>query len=181
VPSRPVKVKGTPRDCAAQYATSGLAAPAVPPGQTARTHPPKGNPAMPKFDALAVVEPLEFDFNPHLDLRGTIVEPSEDRLGAFFEAMVAVQKGSPKALKGIDTGDPEKMVAALGKLPEGSLAAMLARLNKPYADLCGGFPSEEQIGKLPPRVRLAFFGWLGGELNPEASGAALIPAPTTGS
>lgn len=137
---------------------------------------------MPKFDALAVVEPLEFDFNPHLDLKGTIVEPSEERLSKFFEAMIATQKAAPKALKGLDPGgDPEKMVAALGKLPEGSLAAMLARLNKPYADLCGGFPTEAQISKLPPRVRLAFFGWLSGELNPEASGAASIPAPQSAS
>jgi hypothetical protein len=137
---------------------------------------------MPKFDALAVVEPLEFDFNPHLDLRGTIVEPSEERLAAFFEAMIGVQKAAPKALKGIDAGaDPEKLMNALGKIPEGSLSEMLARLNKPYAELCGGFPTQAQIGKLPPRVRLAFFAWLSGELNPEASGAASIPAPTTGS
>jgi hypothetical protein len=136
---------------------------------------------MPNFDALKVVEPLQFSFEPYLDLKGTIPEPSEAQLTAFFEAMVNVQKQAPKALKGIDGGDPEKMMTALGKLPEGSLGGMLARLNKPYSDLCSGFPSEEQIGKLPPRVRLAFFAWLSGELNPEASGAGSIPAPSAAS
>jgi hypothetical protein len=137
---------------------------------------------MPNFDALKVVEPLQFSFEPYLDLKGTIPEPSEAQLTAFFEAMVNVQKQAPKALKGIDAGgDPEKMMTALGKLPEGSLAGMLGRLNKPYSDLCSGFPSEEQIGKLPPRVRLAFFAWLSGELNPEASGAGSTTAPSIAS
>lgn len=137
---------------------------------------------MPKFEALQVVEPLEFNWNPYYDLAGTIPEPSEDQLGQFFTDIMEVQKNTAKSMKGIapDT-PPEKMMAAMAKLPDGSLAGMLAAMNKPYAALCSGFPSEEQIGKLPPRVRLAFFTWLGGELNPERSGAGLIPAPTTGS
>jgi hypothetical protein len=135
---------------------------------------------MPEFNALAVVEPLKFDFNPYYDLEGTIPEPTEEQLGQFFTDIMAVQQASAKSMKGIDpAASPEKMMAALAKLPDGSLAAMLKRMNKPYAALCSGFPSEEDIGKLPPRVRLAFFTWLGGELNPEHSGAGLIPAPTT--
>lgn len=135
---------------------------------------------MPKFEALAVVEPLEFNWNPYYDLEGTIPEPTEEQLGQFFTDIMDVQKQTAKSMKGIDpAASPEKMMAVLAKLPDGSLAALLARMNKPYADLCSGFPSEEQIGKLPPRVRLAFFTWLGGELNPERSGAGLIPAPTS--
>jgi len=137
---------------------------------------------MPSFDALKVVEPLIFDFNPYEDLAGTIPEPSEAQLGKFFQDMIEVSKAAEKSMKGIDAAaSPDKLMAALGKLPDGSLAGMLARMNKPYADLCSGFPSEEQIGKLPPRVRLAFFGWLSGELNPEGSGAVSRTAPSTAS
>jgi hypothetical protein len=137
---------------------------------------------MPEFNALAVVEPLKFDFNPYYNLEGTIPEPTEDQLGQFFTDIMDVQKATAKSMKGVaPDASPEKMMAAMAKLPDGSLSGMLKRMNKPYADLCSGFPSEEDIGKLPPRVRLAFFTWLGGELNPERSGAGLIPAPTTAS
>lgn len=137
---------------------------------------------MPEFNAVQVVEPLKFNWNPYYDLEGTIPEPSEDQLGKFFTDMVEVSKAAAKSMKGIDAAaSPDKLVGAMAKLPDGSIAGMLARMNKPYADLCSGFPSEEQIGKLPPRVRLAFFAWLGGELNPEASRAGSIPAPTSGS
>ena len=137
---------------------------------------------MPSFDALQVVEPLKFSFGPYLDLHGTIPEPSEAQLGKFYSDVVAASAQTAKTMKGIDgVTDPEKLMAALAKLPDGALGQNLARLNKPYADLCSGFPSEEQIGKLPPRVRLAFFAWLSGELNPEASGAGSKTAPATGS
>jgi hypothetical protein len=137
---------------------------------------------MPTFDAILVVEPLKVNFNPYLDLEGTIPEPSETQISTFFDAMMKVSKNASKQVKALDgVTDPEKMAAAMAKLPDGSLSGMLALMNKPYADLCSGFPSEEQIGKLPPRVRLAFFGWLAGELNPEGSGAASTTAPQTGS
>jgi hypothetical protein len=143
---------------------------------------PKGPGIMPTFDALQVVEPLKVNFNPYLNLEGTIPEPSEAQLSKFFEAMIKVSESASEAagsLAGIT--DPAQLATAMAKLPDGSLAGMLTLMNKPYADLCSGFPSEEQISKLPPRVRLAFFGWLGGELNPEASGGASSPAPQTAS
>lgn len=135
---------------------------------------------MPEFNAVQVVEPLKFNWNPYYDLEGTIPEPSEEQLAKFFTDVQDVSKAAAKSMKGLDAAaTPEKLVGAMAKLPEGSLAGFLARMNKPYADLCSGFPSEEQIGKLPPRVRLAFFAWLGAELNPERSGAGLTPAPTS--
>lgn len=135
---------------------------------------------MPKFTAGEVVEPLQFDWLPYQDLQGTIAEPSEVQLEKFFADMTKVQQEAEKQVKALEgITDPAKLAKAMARLPEGSIVRQLQRMNKPYADLCSGFPSEEQIGRLAPRARLAFFAWLGGELNPEASGAASRPAPST--
>lgn len=135
---------------------------------------------MPKFTAGEVVEPLQFDWNPHYDLTGTIAEPSEAQLEKFLTDIMAVQQEAEKQVKALEgVTDPAKLAKAMARLPEGSIVKQLQKMNKPYADLCSGFPSEEQIAKLPPRVRLAFFAWLGAELRPEASGAASSPAPAS--
>jgi hypothetical protein len=137
---------------------------------------------VPSFDALQVVEPLQFTFVPYMDLTGTVPEPSEAQLGKFFADMIEVSKTAAEAVQGLDaSSSPDQMLAAIAKLPDGGVAGMMSRMNRPYADLCSGFPSEEQLGKLPPRVRLAFFAWLSGELNPEASGAVSSPAPQSAS
>jgi hypothetical protein len=137
---------------------------------------------MPSFDALQVVEPLKFSFNPYFDLEGTIPEPSDVQLAKFFADMIEVSKTATEAAQDFSpSSSPDQLLAAIAKLPDGSVAGMMSRMNKPYADLCSGFPSEEQLGKLPPRVRLAFFAWLGGELNPEGSGAVSSPAPQSAS
>lgn len=135
---------------------------------------------MPEFNAGEIVQPLKFNWNPYYDLEGTIPEPSGDQLEKFFTDIMKVQQEAEKQVKALEgITDPAKLAKAMARMPEGSIVKQLQKMNKPYADLCSGFPSEEQIGRLPPRARLAFFAWLGGELSPEASGAASRPAPTS--
>ena len=133
---------------------------------------------MPAFDSGSVVEPLDWDFTHYGAGKGTVPEPSEKKLSKFLTDLTVAQAGAAGAMAPVEEAgnDPEKLLAAIAALPEGQLPSVMSVLTKPYADLCGGSPSAAQIGKLPPRVRLAFFTWLAGELNPEASGAASRPA-----
>lgn len=129
---------------------------------------------MPSFDAGAVVEPLAWDFTAFKAGKGVIPEPSDERIAAFMKAMMAVaqQEGTAELKALADAGDDEeKMLAAIAALPEDVMSGSKAMI-APYAGLCGGSPTKEQIAKLPPRVRFAFFTWLAGELRPEASSAA---------
>ncbi len=133
---------------------------------------------MPAFDSGTVVEPLEWDFTAYNGGKGVVPEPSEKRLDKFITDLAISQAKNAAQMAGVEAAgsDPEALLAAIAALPDGSLPSVLSVLTKPYADLCGGSPSAAQLGKLPPRVRLAFFTWLAGELNPEASGAASRPA-----
>jgi hypothetical protein len=133
---------------------------------------------MPGFDSGTVVDPLDWDFTAHGAGKGTVPEPSEKRLNKFLTDLTVAQQGAQEALAGVTAAgnDPEKMLAAIAELPDGALPSVTSVLTKPYAELCGGSPTLAQLNKLPPRVRLAFFAWLGGELNPEAGSAASPPA-----
>jgi len=133
---------------------------------------------MPGFDSGTVVEPLEWDFTAYNGGKGTVPEPSEKRLDKFITDLAVSQAKNAASMAGVEAAgtDPEAILTAIAALPEGQLPSVLSVLTKPYADLCGGSPTLAQISKLPPRVRLAFFSWLAGELNPEAGGAASRPA-----
>jgi hypothetical protein len=135
---------------------------------------------MPSFDAGAVVEPLNWDFTAFKAGKGTVPEPSDEKIAAFMKATMALAQTEGEAGAGLaalaDAGeDPEKMLTAIAALPEDVLSGAKA-LIPAYAALCSGCPSAVQLGKLPPRVRYAFFTWLAGELRPEASAGAGKPA-----
>lgn len=133
---------------------------------------------MPGFDAGAVVEPLDWDFTAFKAGKGTVPEPSDARLGKFIRDVMLAQSTETTALAPLTEAgdDPEKMLAAIAALPEDVLPGATKAMIKPYAELCDGSPSEAQLTKLPPRVRVAFFTWLAGELRPEASAGDSKPA-----
>lgn len=137
-----------------------------------------GKAVMPGFDAGTVVEPLDWDFTAFGAGKGTVPEPSDARLGKFIRDVMAAQTAETTALAPLTdaAGDPEKVLAAIAKLPEDALIGGAEAMIKPYAELCDGSPTEAQMAKLPPRVRVAFFGWLAGELRPEASAGDSQPA-----
>lgn len=133
---------------------------------------------MPSFDAGAVVEPLAWDFTAFKAGKGVVPEPSDELIAVFARGMMsAAQKEGTAELKALaEAGDDlEKALAAIAAMPEDVLSSSKAMI-PPYASLCDGSPSAEQLVKLPPRVRYAFFMWLAGELRPEASAGAGKPA-----
>jgi hypothetical protein len=133
---------------------------------------------MPSFDAGAVVEPLAWDFTAFKAGEGVVPEPSDEKLAAFARDMMALAQQEGKAeLKALaDAGDDqEKVLAAIAAMPEDVLSSAKAMI-PPYAALCDGSPSAEQLAKLPPRARFAFFAYLAAELRPEASAGAGRPA-----
>lgn len=123
------------------------------------------------FEASGVVEPLDYDFNPYLDVKGTIPEPTDKQIETFLVAMkdlyVKAQKEQPDLgeltsqadiLEALDKVDPTTQIKLLG-----DMAAI-------YGRLCSGTPSATQISKLPVRVRTIFFAWVQGEvMSPEAA------------
>jgi hypothetical protein len=133
---------------------------------------------MPGFDAGTVVEPLDWDFTAFKAGKGTVPEPSDERLGKFLRDVMAAQSSESASLAPLTEAgdDTEKLLAAIAALPEDALPGATKAMIKPYADLCDGSPTEDQLTKLPPRVRVAFFSWLAGELRPEASSAGSKPA-----
>ena len=126
------------------------------------------------FVAQGVVEALDYDFNPYLDVKGTIPEPTDTQIETFLLAMkelyVTAQKDQPDLgdltsqadiLEAIDKVDPTTQIKLLGKM-----AAI-------YSELCSKTPTAKQISELPVRVRTIFFAWLQGEvMSPEAATGA---------
>jgi hypothetical protein len=140
------------------------------------------------FTADGIVEPLDFDLRPYVDLQGTIKEPTSAQVQAFMTDNRKHMEESRRELFG-DAGDDDvisgaEWLAALEKLDEGKTAATLRRNAEIYAALCSGKPTAAQLGKLPYRVMIAFTNWISNEvLNPEAvtgaGNAQVIPLPSS--
>lgn len=130
-----------------------------------------------KFEAAHVVEPLEYDFRPYVDVHGSIDEPMDAAINKFS---VAWRKEIIAAAKEVG-GDPEAIakmsqteyLETLEKIDPEKTQATIRRQAELFSQLCGGRPSPAQLMHLPPRVRLRFFRWLNDEvLNPEVETGA---------
>ncbi len=139
---------------------------------------------MPKFDAGAVVEPLDYDFTTvrgysRKSAKGTITEPSDEKIAAFLTSLRDTMKEAG-TIVGNGVGDVTDPTAFFGQLdsydPE-KLLGVFRGLATAYAALCSGHPSAEEIMDLPLRVRVKFFAWLQEEVvSPEAGPGAGIAA-----
>lgn len=114
------------------------------------------------FDA-ATTSPLDFTFRPHLDLTGTIKDPTEAQVRAFNAAVARIEQDARDALTALlKSEDDEKVKQEHAEeinrnLHEQQLDAV--------AELCSGEPAREQIAQLPYRVQVGFFDWLSKELR----------------
>lgn len=147
---------------------------------------------MPKFDAGAVVEPLDYDFTtikgyPHKRARGTIPEPSDEQianlLAALREQAATAGKMVEPGNEAQDFSDPTAFLHQLDNFDPAVFTELYAKVGRAYADLCSGQPSYEEIMSLPMRVRNRFFAWVMEEVvSPEAGtgagNAAVIPLRT---
>lgn len=134
---------------------------------------------MAKFVAAGVVDPLEWTFEPHVQAHGVISEPTDDQIADFFKEIRKITAEARKHVEATgkavddlaDADDPSEAIAALDDTEV--VLGMHQRLAQVYADLCSGDPSQEQILKLPMRIRTIFYAWLQREvMTPEAVPAA---------
>lgn len=126
---------------------------------------------MSHFDASTAVEVITFDFTKYGGGAGEIPEPTDEVLDNFFQGLSITMgnlKESVKDMKDLDATDPESVQAALSAVQEGdTMQKVSADLNVLIAGLTQGSPSEEDIQRLPFRVKQAFLGWLTGQFSPE--------------
>jgi hypothetical protein len=141
---------------------------------------------MPKFDAGAVVEPLDYDFTTvrgytRKSAKGTITEPSDEKIAAFIASLRdMMQEAGSIVGDGGDITNPATFLGQLDSYDPEKLLGVFRGLASAYSTLCSGSPSVEEIIDLPLRVRVRFFAWLqqevvSPEVGPGAGTAAVIP------
>lgn len=116
------------------------------------------------FKATEAVERLDYDFNPHVDMSGTIPEPSTRQIEDFRNAIFATFQASgidPEAI-----GSGKVNLSMLGDLMEKGSAVEKAMVSA-VADVTG-IP-DRTLESLPYRIKAAFVGWIMGQFfSPEA-------------
>lgn len=112
------------------------------------------------FDAGNSVEPLDYDFSSYIEgVRGTISEPTQDDLDAFFLALRNVgSEAGVAALESVGSGEDAR--EALAGIPDDLLSDLTGKLVAAVAGICKGTPSEGEINALPVRPRQAFVDWV---------------------
>lgn len=119
---------------------------------------------MPKFDATRAVDPLEYDFTKYVaGCKGFIPEPSDDLLAMFSKRTAEfAQRFSP------DTqGSMRKTLEVAARMTVQEYDEAARETATAYGELCQDQPSADDLLKLPPRLRAAFYGWVQEHLNPE--------------
>lgn len=98
------------------------------------------------FSAVEAVEALDYTFEPFVDLKGTIPEPTDELTEAFFATVNKYRSMTPAELESL-----------------GSESLDIAR--KAIADLSAGTLTLEDLKKVPPRVFGLFFQYILKELT----------------
>lgn len=126
---------------------------------------------MTKFDAATAVEPLEYNFAPYHDAKGTVPEPTDDQVAAFYGDLGKQFEKSLGAerLEGVDVTDPLDVAKLFMSLDGDDHRAMYHQLLELHVAVCSGEPSREAIEALPFRLRRAWYGMVQGWLRPESS------------
>lgn len=126
---------------------------------------------MAKFDASTAVDPLEYDFKPYADVKGTVPEPTDDMVAKFYGDLGKQLEHAlgEERLEGIDVTDPVDVGQLFQSLDTDDHVKMYEQLLALHADVCGGQPDREAIAALPFRLRRAWYGMVQGWLRPEAS------------
>ena len=126
---------------------------------------------MTKFNAKDAVEPLDYDFTPYSDAKGTVAEPSDEQVATFYGALAAQLQESlpPERMEGIDVTDPYDVSKLFLTLTGDEYKAMYDRLLELHVAVCSGAPSRDDLEALPYRLRRAWYGMVQGWLRPEAS------------
>lgn len=126
---------------------------------------------MPGFQALGVVEALDYDFNPYVAEKGTIPEPTDNQITEFLSGMKGIiteaRASVPEGLTA-EGASAETILEALEDTDPEVAIRQMTKMCEIYSALCSGTPSPEHIRQLPMRVRNIFFSWLQQEvMSPE--------------
>lgn len=113
--------------------------------------------------SIKTVETLDYDFRGipkdgpakgYCSGKGTVPEPSTADLEAYQATMKEITVG--RSLEDLAQADTKEQQEQLHKTLEAT------------AEFCKGTPSLQELEELPPRMKIAFIRWLGGEIsNPE--------------
>lgn len=116
------------------------------------------------FVATEAVERLDYDFNPHINEKGTIPEPTTEMVEAFRNHIFGAVRASgidPATLTGgkITMDNMDELLGKAKGVEEEMLVAV--------SDLTG--ISQQTLRRLPHRISAAFMGWIMGQFfSPEA-------------
>lgn len=128
---------------------------------------------MPSFDASTIVEPLDFNFEKFGGPKGTVPEPNESDILEFYAELDALTKevaGEFVQLPSNPTA--QDLVEALNQITMSeAYGPMLRGMTRIHAKFCKDSPNEEDLNKLPPRIRALFFQWIAQMMRPELAAA----------
>jgi hypothetical protein len=133
---------------------------------------------LPKFNAATVVEALEWTFEPLIQAKGVIQEPTDDQIVKFLtdvkDLVTRLHEKAESATTDVAVpGDPAGIVEAIEDLDPSVVGEFHQELATVFAELCSGDPSRELLLHLPMRIRVVFYGWLREQvMNPEAAPGA---------
>lgn len=129
---------------------------------------------MTDFKASTAVDPLNYDFKPYCDAKGTVPEPTDDQVAKFYadQARNLQEALPPEKLEGVDLQDPVEVSNLLVDLDESDYSALYEWAVGLYSAVCSNKPSHEEIEALPHRLRRAWYGMVQEWLRPESSRTA---------
>lgn len=124
-----------------------------------------------EFKAEDAVEPLSYSFAPYHDSKGTVPEPTDDQVAAFYGDLgrqLELALG-PERMAGVDVTDPIAVGGVFMSLTTDDHKKMYEQLLDLHAAVCSDSPGREVLEALPFRLRRAWYGAVQGWLRPEVS------------
>jgi hypothetical protein len=124
---------------------------------------------MPTFKATEA-DPLDYDFAPYHDAKGTVPEPTDEQVARFYDRFarrLEAALGEDRLGDDFDVTDPMAVGALLTSLREEDNRKLYDHMLEIHAEVCGGSPSREAIEALPFRLRRMFYGAVQEWLRPE--------------
>lgn len=121
------------------------------------------------FKADAVVEALEYDFNPYPG-KGTTPEPSDKAVRHFLFTTQQIAAQLP------DSDKPD-FLELMNNITEEDWEMISDQVIDAVAELTNGQPTREEIEGLPHRIQQKYISWLRKELtDPEAPSSVTKPS-----
>lgn len=117
------------------------------------------------FNAGKAVVALDYDFTAFIEgAKGTIPEPTQDELEAFYAGMAEIAEIDVPEDGDVDAEAARTAISEVLS-DDGLMRQFWPKVLDALEPICKGSPTRAQIEALPARIRLAFFDWLTSELT----------------